>query len=260
MGNLMVTDAVKGHWHVVLDIEGSGVTSVDDDHNHEVVNGVVAAGVDGHVHVIEPMEDPLPAITPAPDVDEDPAPDDPVSFNSPKEAKVLVEAIQIHRELFEREKDSKAEMEEARKFREGEQWTDEQIQTLDADGRAHLVFNYTGAMVDLFSGYSRQNRRDPRALPVEGGDAAICDILNLANKQISHLANCDMHDIDVFEDEVVGGRGVWRVRMDYSKDVQGDVVIERIDDACVRFGPHKKKDASDCEVVEVQEYYTLAVL
>ena len=271
---LLRTTETKGHFHVVtLNEDGSGITSSDKNHRHEIVanptEGAQMPGgptetqplpfvveADGHTHELIDLPDVLSSEPPSLIDAESPMPDDPWSFNSDAEARELVEAIRDYRDIAKREKHIKKETQECRDFREGDQWTSDQITKLDSEGRAHLVINYSGSLVDLFSGYARQNRRDPKAYPVREACGKVADVLNMTMKQVSVDSDCDQHNIRVFDDGVISGRGCWRLSMDYEDDILGRIRIRRVDDAKVHFGPHKEMDASDSEIVAIEEWYS----
>ena len=276
------------HTHLVLlSDDNTGTTSVDKGHSHTIVPNVsgpatpgaqmpmdpgaqmpgaqtpaapsepVVVETEGHGHEL----DKLPAVlsdTP-PSVDDEPGgnvADENLFNNTPAEQKELARAIKDYRALVTREDKTKKEMREARKFRHGDQWDQDHITALDSEGRAHLVINYCGALVDLFSGYARQNRKDPRAYPIREERGKVADVLNLAMKQVAVDSEVDMADVLVFEDLVVDGRGCWRLLMDYSDDIMGRIKITRLDNAKVHFGPHKNIFAKDAEIVATEEWYS----
>lgn len=258
-----------------------GVTSTDQDHVHDIVmdprSGMLQVGeANGHTHEIGDLPEPLrqkPAKSKDPDEPDSGAitqaaygdsgtaggaiPDDPYAFNTKEEAKELAVALKLYKALQDREDESQREANEAREFREGKQWDETVAKELDADDRAHVVINYTGALVDLLSGYFRNNRRDPRAFPVEGGDSKVADVLNMAMKQVAHECKFAIRGVQGFEDELVEGRGCFELDMNFEQDVRGTIDIRYVDNSKVRFGPHKELDASDAECATVEEWVGL---
>lgn len=254
-----------------------GQSSTDQDHSHQVVldpssGALIVVESDGHTHELGDLPNPLPNKPQrAPEPDSPDAnsivqsttgdlgqgatiPDDPYSFNSKEEARELAVALKLYKALQDREDESQREANESREFREGKQWDETVEKELDAEDRAHLVINYSGALADLLSGYFRNNRRDPRAFPQEGGDSKVADVLNMALKQIAHETKFHVRGVQAFEDEVVEGRGVFEIEMDFSKDVRGTIDIRYVDNSRVRFGPHRELDASDAECATVEEW------
>ena len=230
------------HWHMVYITPdgGSGVTSYDRDHAHDVVlvqtqvgNVPVVApgGADGHTHE---LRDFILRDT------------NPVAKN--KEELVL-EVRSLWTQANEMEGESRRLADESEDFYKGTQWKASDKAALNSEQRAALTINEIAPKIDILSGYQRQNRSDIHYLPVEEGSAAVADILNALVKNICEQNSFEYSETEVFEDMMKAGRGHYNVYIDREDDPQGDIVIERFPRSEVWFGPHEKKDASDAEYV-----------
>ena len=61
------------------------------------------------------------------------------------------------------------------KFRNGDQWSDEEKQILEEELRPVLTFNLTKSSIDLIMGMNEDNRIVHRASPTEPSDAFLCE-------------------------------------------------------------------------------------
>lgn len=250
---LLRTDKVNKHSHIAYlnKASGQGVTSTDSGHSHPVTyiqaqeaiadpmtgevmsEGMqsgwsIGAAEDGHSHQF------IEAVKP--------------KKKKPTEPEKAVEEVKaLFKRAKEEEADSRKKAEESEAFFMGEQWEDSTRNKLEAEDRAALTFNEIEAKIDLLSGYQRQNRYDMKFYPVEEGDAAVADILTAVVKNIQDQCNYELEETKVFEDEMIPGRGVFNVYVDYDRNIHGDIITERFPWRDVFFGPHEKEDLSDCE-------------
>ena len=250
MAQFLKTDNVPGHNHLVYVNDATQVAacSVDDGHIHDVVfdpnmgQWVVGFGPDGHSHVLMDLN------VKKYSVDE----------QSPED--VVEDVYSLFRTWVEADADNVKDAETAEKFYWGEQWDRDLKDNLEAQGRAALTINQIERMVDALCGEQRQERTDLRYYPLEGGDQRVADILNHVSKHL--LENCffPREESKVFEDVVVAGRGVFNVYVDFKKNIQGEIRVERFPWGDVVFGPHDKEDLSDCEGLIKHRMYSRARL
>lgn len=215
----------------------TGITTAAKKHIHDIVNGVVIP-FDGHTHMLEEY--------------------DTVEIEKKEDDdKIADDVYKLYKEAKETERDSFKKAEISEKFYNGTgQWDKDEADKLKSEKRAALVINELEPKIDLLSGYQRQNRTDFKFLPVEEGDAVISDILNILTKNITEQCDYDQEETKVFEDSSIVGRGLLNLYMDFDKNIQGDIVIERFPWADIYFGPHEKQDLSDCEYLTKFKWYS----
>ena len=248
---LMVTNTVgrqsRKHFHAAyLRPDGSGVTSVDNDHSHDYIlirtpegwGRICSPAEDGHTHSLAPLEGKE-------------------AKRKRTDAELVAEVRKLFKEAKEYEGDSRKKADEAEEFRKLNQWSQNHRTKLDEQSRACMTIDEIGPKLDILSGYQRQNRTDIHYLPVEEGDARIADILNAIVKNICEQNNFEYEETQVFEDQILAGRGHYNVYIDRERNPQGDIIIERYPRREVWFGPHEKLDASDAEYAIKSKWVSL---
>lgn len=151
---------------------------------------------------------------------------------------------------------------EARKcyaFVAGDQWEQSDKAALLEQMRAPVVFNRVGPMVDAVAGSEVNNRQTIKYIPRQPGDSGVNELLTGAADYIRD--NCDAEDeeSDAFLDAVVCGIGVTEIRLDYTDNPDGDVLIERRDPLMMRWDPAaKKRNLSDRRWHQREEWLDLA--
>ena len=251
----------NGHKHIVYqnDRTGIGYTSISKGHTHPVTfetdkkptmdGNVVPTGSgrwvigisEGHTHEIAPI-----MVT--------------ETKKSESEDEIIRECLKLYRYARDLEKPSRIAGRESIEFYRGDQWDENTRSKLDKEKRACLTINQIEPKMDLLSGYQRQNRTDIKYMPMEDGDQRVSEILNIVTKSILENCNYRFEETEVFEDGSIVGRGLFNAYMDFSKNLQGDIVIEKFEwDDCY-FGPHAKKDLSDLEYLVKMKWYSRAKL
>lgn len=145
------------------------------------------------------------------------------------------------------EKDFRTQAEEDEKFYEGDQWEKSDRQALVEQDRPVLTYNEIEPKMDLLSGVEKQNRTDIVYHPVEDGDEVAADIATLIAKYVTETNRYNTKRSEVFEDMGIVGRGILDCYVDYTVDLNGIITIDHYEWDKVYFGPHNKKDLSDCE-------------
>lgn len=250
MPGIFQTDKAMGHFHAVYVSEatGRGQTSADDGHVHDVVfdpernDWVIGFGPDGHGHVLEDVAAP--------------------GYKTKKQepAEVLQEVYSLASVWVSEESDNIRDAELAEQFYWGEQWEKNVKATLESQGRAALTINRIEKMVDYLTGEERQERTDIRYYPTEGGDQRVADILNHLTKHLLEASYYSREKSKVFEDIVIAGRSGFNLSVDFRKNIQGDIRVERFPWQDVVFGPHELEDLSDCEGLVKHKMYSRARL
>lgn len=121
------------------------------------------------------------------------------------------------------------EMKEDYKFYMSDAWSAEDLSIAAKKKFPALNLNYIKKTVDLVSGYERQNKGDLKALPIEGSDEFISEIMTKLMKWIMLAKNNEFISSQAFKDAIVGGMGFLEVYMDYDKDpINGDILLRKI--------------------------------
>lgn len=254
MAQLLKTDTVgkdkHKHYHMVFLINNeSGITAVSDDHTHEVLFNINTTppqweigpgGDDGHTHAVIDLELVEPEIG-----------------GTDKEE---VETVHLLRkEAKSADGDSYKDALESEEFYNGSgQWDKDVKIKLEGQKRAALTINEIEAKIDILLGHQKQNRTDIKFLPVEGGDTAVADILNILTKNVLEQNDYLFEESDIFEDECVAGRGIFNTFIDRDNNIEGDIIVEHFPWKDVYFGPHNRRNASDCEYLCKERWYSKA--
>jgi hypothetical protein len=163
-----------------------------------------------------------------------------------EKAKTMTEVLELFRVANACEKDSLEEAQKATDYWKGDQWDSEDRRALETDGRPALTLNHVAPMLDLLSGYARQNRMDWKWSPVESSDNGTADLFNALSKHVAKRTNMETEEIDVF-DEGIRSRSFFEVVPDFTRNPLGEVRISHFPSKNVRLLPHLKKDLSDCD-------------
>lgn len=115
------------------------------------------------------------------------------------------------------------------KFRDGDQWREEEKRMLQDQSRPVLVFNRTGVMVDAVVGSEIGNRREVRYIPREQADAKPNEILTSAAEWFRDLGDAEDEESEAFKDAVTAGMGWTETRLDYEDNPDGEPRIDHFD-------------------------------
>jgi hypothetical protein len=126
-------------------------------------------------------------------------------------------------------------------FVSGDQWSQEDLAKLQAEGRPAVTFNRTAPMVDAVSGLEINNRQSVRYYPREIGDVKPNEILTATADWIRDGSDTEDEESEAFKDAAICGVGVTETRMDYEDDPDGRVIDDRRDPLMVFPDPHSKK-------------------
>lgn len=145
------------------------------------------------------------------------------------------------------------------RYRCMDQWDPEVLRSLSPD-RAALVVPIMNARLDILKGYQRQNSTDAKIIPNEDGDITKAAIYDQVIKHILESNEYREEEGLAFDDATDLGRGIITVKIDRTRDVRGEFLIEHFEWDHVRIGPHNKKNASDAEHAEKTKWVALDLL
>jgi hypothetical protein len=112
----------------------------------------------------------------------------------------------------------------------GEQWSAEDKALLDSEGRPYYEFNEVMPSVNSAVGYQIQNRLDIAFRP-RGGESDM-EKATMLSKVVMLLADqTKLHwkETQVFSDGLIEQRGYFDIRMNFDKNIKGDIDISILD-------------------------------
>ena len=123
----------------------------------------------------------------------------------------------------------------------GRQWTAAAKAQLQRESRPAYEFNQIKPSVNSAIGYQIHNRADIAFKP-RGGDADLntATILSKVTMQVADMCNLHWHETQAFSDGLIQQRGYYELRMDFDKNIQGEIVIGTLDPLDVVPDPDSK--------------------
>lgn len=127
----------------------------------------------------------------------------------------------------------------------GHQWDDIDRMKMESQKRPAIVFNLIKPAVDAVSGLERLNRSDVRVVSRALDSPNVLDAAgDLASESVSaadDMCSGPEELSRVAKDATVAGMGWGEVRMDFSEDINGRVIYERIPNTEMRWDPHNQQ-------------------
>lgn len=141
----------------------------------------------------------------------------------------------------------------------GEQWAEEDKEILRGQNRPFYEFNEIMPSINSALGYQLQNRVDMAFQAREGeSDAEKAKALSKIIMQINDQTRLHWHETQVYADGLIEQRGYFDVRMDFSRNLKGDVSISTLDPRDVIPDPDAKEyDPAKWSDVIVTRWMTL---
>ena len=141
----------------------------------------------------------------------------------------------------------------------GEQWSDADKEILRSQGRPFYEFNEVKPSVNSAIGYQIQNRMDIAFKPRgQKGDMETATILSKVAMQIADATKLHWVETQVYGDGLIEQRGYFDVRMDFDRNMKGDVAVFNLDPRDVIPDPDAKSyDPDKWGDVTVSRWLTL---
>jgi hypothetical protein len=255
--------AEEAHYHILYlnDEVGGGVASVANGHTHEVQYQAPAGQMVDETGAVTQEATPggwfvLPA--------EDGHSHEVTAYVPVKKRSASADEVETVSEVLtqcrvwrELEKDSIERGRESWKFYKGEQWEDDLRSKLKGLSRACLTINQIVNPVDTILGYQGENRTDIKYAPFSGGDGRTADLYSIVVKNILEQCYYEREEGSAFKDNVIAGRGVLNLSVNFDRDMRGNPFVERFPWDQIVFSPHEKSDLSDCEGLVKHKLYSL---
>jgi len=137
----------------------------------------------------------------------------------------------------------------------GDNWTNLEKTKLLKQNRMVLELNKIRRVVNLYSGYERENRTATVCTPVEGSDVVTADQFSDIMYYVYEKANADYIISEAFEHSLKTGLAIIGIYMDYSKDkVNGDIRMYWKPFNALMLDPYfTKRDLSDCDQASTRD-------
>lgn len=112
----------------------------------------------------------------------------------------------------------------------GEQWSQDDKAILIEEGRPFYEFNEIMPSINSAIGYQIHNRMDIAFKPRgEKGDLQTAGILSKVTMQIADQAMLHWKETQVFGDGVIQQRGYFDLRMNFDKNIKGEIEVDTLD-------------------------------
>ncbi len=137
----------------------------------------------------------------------------------------------------------------------GDNWTNLEKTKLEKQNRMVLELNKIRRVVNLYSGYERENRTATVCAPVEGSDVKTADQFSDILYYVYEKANADYIISEAFEHSLKTGLSIIGLYMDYSRDkVNGDIKMYWKPFNALMLDPYfTKRDLSDCDQASTRD-------
>lgn len=137
----------------------------------------------------------------------------------------------------------------------GDNWTTLEKTKLERQNRMILELNKIRRVVNLYSGYERENRTATVCAPVEGSDVKTADQFSNVLYYVYEKANSDYIISEAFEHSLKTGLAIIGLYMDYSKDkINGDIKMYWKPFNALMLDPYfTKRDLSDCDQASTRD-------
>jgi len=137
----------------------------------------------------------------------------------------------------------------------GDNWSNLEKTKLERQNRMILELNKIRRVVNLYSGYERENRTATVCAPVEGSDVQTADQFSDILYYVYDKANADYIISEAFEHSLKTGLAIVGIYMDYSRDkVNGDIKMYWKPFNALMIDPYfTKRDLSDCDQASTRD-------
>lgn len=131
----------------------------------------------------------------------------------------------------------------------GDNWTTEEKNLLQKQRRMILELNKIRRVVNLYSGYERENRTSTVVAPVEGSDEPTAELFSEVLMYTYAKAQAEYIFSEAFEHMLKTGLSIVGLYMDYNNDrVNGDIKFYWKPFNAIMLDPYfTKRDLSDCD-------------
>jgi len=105
----------------------------------------------------------------------------------------------------------------------------EDLEKIKAAGRAHLSINHIQAIVDVITGYERQNRYDLKTMPQGDEDSEDAELMTLLLKHEQEQVDAHAYSSECFEDTLIQGLSALEVGVDWTENpAEPRIILEKL--------------------------------
>lgn len=132
-------------------------------------------------------------------------------------------------------------------FALGKQWTPEELEKLKEEGRPALTFNRIRPLINLVSGYQRENSARIKVSPEGGEDKLFSEVMDKLIKAIDKWSKLSYKLGYQFDEGLYCGKSFLEATIDYQKDpIRGELKF-------VTLGPFKVWVDPECREYDISE-------
>jgi hypothetical protein len=137
----------------------------------------------------------------------------------------------------------------------GDNWTQQEKTMLEKQRRMILELNKIRRVINLFSGYERENRTSTVVAPVEGSDEATADLFSEVMMFVYAKAQAEYVFSEAFEHSLKTGLAIIGIYIDYSCDkVNGDLKFYWKPFNALMLDPYfTRRDLGDCDQASTRD-------
>lgn len=144
------------------------------------------------------------------------------------------------------------------RFYAGEQWDQADLDRLREEGRPALTNNMIMATINVLLGEQQVRRADLRFKPGDGATPDGADALNKLWMAVSEANLFDDLESEVFADGIIAERGYFDMRMDWNRNVSGEIKMTYLDPLDVILSENVNRyDPREWPEVTVSRWFTL---
>jgi hypothetical protein len=145
-----------------------------------------------------------------------------------QDSEVREEIIERYKAVDQHYKDWNDAAEEDYKMALGDQWSEDDKKTLDAAGRPCLTFNRIRPLINLVSGYQRENAARIKVNPEGGEDRIFSEVMDKAIRFIDKNGHLSYKLGYLFDDGCYCGKGFLEAIITYEKDpIRGEIQFKQ---------------------------------
>lgn len=137
----------------------------------------------------------------------------------------------------------------------GDNWSQQEKTVLEKQRRMILELNKIRRVINLYSGYERENRTSTVVAPIEGSDEETADLFSEIMMYVYAKAQSEYVFSEAFEHSLKTGLSIIGMYMDYTKDkVNGDIKFYWKPFNALMLDPYfTKRDLSDCDQASTRD-------
>lgn len=114
-------------------------------------------------------------------------------------------------------------------FVAGEQWDANDRRKMIDEMRPAVTFNRIQTVINAVSGSEVSNRQEVKYFPRELGDARVSELMTSTAQWVRDGCDAEDEESDAFVDMIISGLGCTETHLDYTRNLDGDIIIDRVD-------------------------------